>query len=597
MSGRGRPATQPPAGWRAPARRDGCRVQFISEDGRQHKLFDFSRLPGRPEVAEELAVAFEEATGPLGTWKRQKSANNLWTAARKATQWLAHTRPGLTSLAQLSVADARLLALSFRVPSGYGPMVHLRALFRHSPVVSAEVLDRLSHFHGRRDTARQPYTEQEFRWIGTAARGIVRRARTRLRTHWQLVADFRAGRFDQHAPLDPQRCLAEALDHCARTGDIPRSSTTGLPTRLNQRAVTAAGGHSVMTLLHLTSREAWAFAVLLASLTGLNASVLAELPAPHQLASTPDEPGIALVDANKPRRGTRSAMTLPLSALRSQLRPPGGDTRPPKVLNTSLTTAFGVFTLLVELTEPGRRLVGSQQAFVFYNGIPAQPGGRLLKEGLPNITTDQRRVWLREVLTGDEQRDQVLAQTSLDRLRKTYLQQHRRPVAHTPATLARYLRRMRTVTEEGFQIVREALDEQVADALARRRMVVAPTAADGADGVGQDTVLGSCEDFDHSPLDGGGACRQTFLSCLDCGNARAFPRHLPLQLVVLDELRARQATVPLERWATDFAGRVAQLEEIVNEYEPAQRAHARSQITDAHRRLTVRLFAGDLDPL
>jgi len=47
----------------------------------------------------------------------------------------------------------------------------------------------------------------------------------------------------------------------------------------------------------------------------------------------------------------------------------------------------------------------------------------------------------------------------------------------------------------------------------------------------------------------------------------------------------------------EYAGRVAQLDDVINEYEPAQREHARTQITDAHRRLVARLLSGDLDPL
>lgn len=47
----------------------------------------------------------------------------------------------------------------------------------------------------------------------------------------------------------------------------------------------------------------------------------------------------------------------------------------------------------------------------------------------------------------------------------------------------------------------------------------------------------------------------------------------------------------------EYAGRVAQLDDVINEYEPAQRDHARRQITDTHRHLVARLLSGDLDPL
>jgi len=263
------------------------------------------------------------------------------------------------------------------------------------------------------------------------ARAIVRRARIRLRTHWVLVADYRAGQFDHLRRGDPRRDLAEALELCARTGDIPRSPATGRASKLNDRAVTAAAGRSLLTLLHLTPADIWAFTVLLASLTGLNASVLAELPAPHLHATAPGQPGIALVDANKPRRGARSAMTLPLTALPAELHPAADDARPASVLNTSLTTAFGAFSLLIELTGPLRRQMGSTSALIYYNGVPEHAGGPRFREGMPGISREHRARWLRPWLTSDEHHNTLLLDISLDRLRKTYLEQHRNPVAHT----------------------------------------------------------------------------------------------------------------------------------------------------------------------
>jgi len=173
-------------------------------------------------------------------------------------------------------------------------------------------------------------------------------------------------------------------------------------------------------LLHLTGAEAWAFSVLLVGLTGLNACVIEDLPAPHLRASTDDEPGIALVDVRKPRRGSRAAMTVPLTALRTELQAPTRDTRPQRVLNTSLTTAFGVFMLLLELTEPARRQIGSDRAFVFYSGSRGM-AGHPIGEGLPHATGDQRESWVRPWWTGDPQHDAGLAGVSWDRLRKTHL--------------------------------------------------------------------------------------------------------------------------------------------------------------------------------
>jgi hypothetical protein len=258
-----------------------------------------------------------------------------------------------------------------------------------------------------------------------------------------------------------------------------------------------------------------------------------------------------------------------------------------------------VYTLLIELTGPARQLLGTDRAFAYYATVRDASSGLRFRDGLPQLWRSQRRRWLRPWLTGDAEQDEVLLGISLDRLRKTHLESNRRPVAHTPATLTRYLRRMDTVTQEGFQVVREALDEQVDQALRRRRMTVDThdTEPDAGTTRRQDTVLGACDDFDTAPMDGGRTCRRTFLDCLDCTNARAFPRHLPMQLVVLDALRARQRDVPVTRWLAEYAGQVAQLEDVLREYEPAQREQARTQITDHHRGIAARLFAGDLDPL
>lgn len=600
MSGSGRAARRPPPGWVPPSRRDGLRVEFVSEDGRQRKWFDFADLLGREQIRAEIADAFEAATGPLGSRKRLQSAKNLWAAGRHAAQWMESTRPRLRSLAELRGQDARPLATALRARGGAARVSAFRSLARFCPPVPEELTRALALIRWDTQThARQPYTDAEARRIGTVARAIVRRARTRIRDSWALVADYRDGRFDGAPVDDPDRVAAEVLDHCARFGDYPRVSAGGAATPPATRATSLIDGPGLNAMLHLTPREAWAFAVLLAGLTGYNACMLEELPAPHQRATAPGEPGIVLLELSKPRRGPRSAMTLPLVTVPRAFHPASDDMRPSRVRESSLTSAFGVYTLLVELTEPARAWLGTDRAFAYYATVRDADNGLRFRDGLPQSWRSQRRGWLRPWLTGDAEQDEVLLGISLDRLRKTHLERHRRPVAHTPATLARYLRRMNTVTQEGFQIVREALDEQVEQAMQRRRMTV--TTHDAKPGTvtnsGQDTVLGACDDFDNAPVDGRGPCRRTFLDCLDCTNARAFPRHLPMQLAVLDALRARRPEVPVTRWLTEYAGRVAQLEDILREYEPAQREQARAQITDHHRGIAARLFAGDLDPL
>ncbi|QNJ89935.1 hypothetical protein HZU40_00255 (plasmid) [Mycolicibacterium fluoranthenivorans] len=590
----GRRAAQPDSAWRPVLRRRGLIVTFVSEDGTQSKDFDFGSLPGKDAIRHDFAIAFEDATGVLGVSKRLRGAGALWQSARHACCWLAENRPGIRGLADLSASDARLLALSCRVPSGPGPAPSLKTLLRCSHTVSDEARQAFARVrHQRKIIARQPYSADEIRCITVVARGIVRRARARLRTHWAMVADYRAGRFDHLPRADPSRSLAAVLDHCAREGDFPRTAS-GARSYVTRRAVTAAGGCRLQSLLHLSPGEAWAFAVLLAGLTGLNLSTLDSLPAPYRQASSPDEPGIVFVSADKPRRGKRSAMTVPVTALRPELRPDGGENRRAAVVNTSLTTAYGVFMLLLELTEPARALTGSQHAFIYHSAQPDNVEQKLFGYGISTTASgvSARRRWMAPWLTGDAEHDELLLGISMDRLRKTYLEQVRKPTSHTPATLARYLSRMEPVRNEGFQIVAEALDEQVARALARRSMTVQPDAHDN--GSGQDAVLGNCADFEHSPIDGK-RCRQSFIACLNCSNARAFPRHLPVQLVVADRIRGLRKEMPIGQWIADHAGPLAQLDDIFAEYEQAQLTAARAEITDSDHQTVNLLLSGNLE--
>src|SRR4051794_40828937 len=112
----GRPAALPDPAWRPVLRRRGLIVTFVSEDGTQSKDFDFGSLPGNDGIRHDFAIAFEDATGVLGVSKRLRGAGALWQSARHACCWLAENRSEIGGLADFSASDARLLALSCRVP-------------------------------------------------------------------------------------------------------------------------------------------------------------------------------------------------------------------------------------------------------------------------------------------------------------------------------------------------------------------------------------------------------------------------------------------------------------------------------------------------
>ncbi|OBI65115.1 hypothetical protein A5667_27395 [Mycolicibacterium fortuitum] len=519
--------------------------------------------------------------GPMGTWKRLATAKNIRPAVATITRWITTTRPELTTLADLTAADARMLTLSDPDSRRLGS---IRSLLRYCAEVPEEVVRELARQRSpRSDNAREPYTDAELEQICSVMRAIVREAQSRIRTHRALIADLRAGRLDSLCDDDPKRKLAVTLDHCERTGDLPRSKVTGAPSTDARRLVQGIGRGrpGLIALIHLTAPEAWALGVLLAALTGFNASVLNALPASHLLATGQDEPAVALVETNKPRRKASAKMTLPLTSGSSD------------GLKPSLKTPVGVYLTLLELTELTRKQLNADTAFAYY--ASTKKAGSYFRAGLPN-SMGRIPGWIAPRLTGDTAVDELLSTISLDRLRKTRIEISRTPIGQSRSMHHHYLRRMKKVREEGYGIVHEALNDQVTKALARRQITVTPEPSEAeAEASSNDTVLGECSDFEHSPFDNNRPCRQAFFTCLDCVNARAFPRHLPAQLLVADRIRDLKVELPAETWIRRYAGPLAQLDDIFRFYTPAQINKARTEITDRDRQRVERLLQGDFD--
>ena len=147
-------------------------------------------------------------------------------------------------------------------------------------------------------------------------------------------------------------------------------------------------------------------------------------------------------------------------------------------------SSFAAEPALVTTFKPRSRQVASRVPAALVDGAGSR---RTSPAGVTRMFAGLRSRWMTPWLTGDPGHDELLLGISMDRLRKTYLEQVRQPIAHTPATLAGYLGRMESVRNEGFQIVREALDAQVTQALARRAMTTHPDNQD--DGSGRDAVL------------------------------------------------------------------------------------------------------------
>jgi hypothetical protein len=607
----GRAAVLPQAGYTLPRRlfvsAEECRVLAFPEDGGPPHDIDLTKLPVSRALQGWFAVAVAGATGPSGPLRRAASQRNALRILKRFTGYLSTLRrpPGRPDQLRRAHVDGFVIAGGRALHRDLGS---LRSLLRHADPPAPD------RFAARLTTASVPkidnpvgsYSEAEFRRIIARCKGELRRAETRIR---QGRADLAAWRNDEVAPSDRRAWeRGRLLDHVDRHGDVPR---TGRP---DASVADHGGPAALMGGLHLTYSEVTAAAVLLICLTGQNASTVDSATVAHL---RPDaDTGVlasAVVDLVKPRRGSRSAhMSVALLDASPEGRR-GGE---------KLDTPFGVYTLLVDLGRASRTRLGADRLLAFYSDRGG-PHGRGFRAGLPSQAI---YVWSRsgaglycDPPAGSEDEQGPPLRLDARRLRLTFLELHQRPVAQTERTLVNeYLARNRGNLGEYQRLVATVLEQQVGLARAVRPLRVlsaddvAMAAADPAEVAAVqdmpaetvpdlvsgrlDTVLAGCVDNLNSPhSEAGSPCTASFLLCLSCPCARATPVHLPVQVLVHDELLARRTRMTPLAWAQRFAAPATQLADLLAQYGPGAVADARANATDSQRELVDRFLSRELD--
>jgi hypothetical protein len=620
---KGRPAVLPAAGYQTPARlllgQGRCTVRVTTEDGRLSKDFDFTQMPISRDLQIAFAAAFDRRTGPCGTCKTLSSAAGCYYGLRRFADYLSGLPSPPRSPAQLRPAHLEGYRITYAGQRTLAQRVNgvkrtLRAVEGVDDVFAAALRgggitrDRAPTVHS--------YTPGEFRQIMTTARREARVTAARIREHRQFLAQWRSGDIER----DSDRWeLGRVLDGVEVTGDVPRvrrsSGRHDMPLALSRRWPV----RDLIAMVHLTWREAMPFVVLLVGLTGQNGGTIVDAPAAvHRPDGDAGGTPNGIVELVKPRRGHRSHMPVVLAGLPDWLSVEE-NTAEAVTGHDELHTPLGVFLLLRELTQPVRRITGSDRLVAvrgrlgLHTGRPVAPG--LL--GTAVAAWSERAGLALTCAAGSVMpRD---GQVSLPRLRLTVLEHRQQAIAHTDQILANeYLGRDRGNIGAYQQLVARVLAEQVTRAKASALMPVL-TAADlelarerpeevaarcGIDAAvlkrmlagDLDTVLGACIDHHggpHSPA--GQPCRASFMRCLDCPCARATPQHLTVQALVLDGLDAHRAQMPPARWAQRFAFPRAQLAELVSRHPVAAIAQARSVASDTDRRLAQRFLARELD--
>lgn len=603
----------PPTGWQSPRRRpdgpSGTVVRFIEQGTGREKSFDFASFALSDGMRSWLASVFAAVVGPGSRVTRATTASLIHGDLRQFAVFLERTAPDLTGPEQLKAAHIKAFRMSLVPESNRRTrMKALRRILRGDPILPAGARAELLDVPLAKAAVPEPvtaYTDVEIQQIMTALRSDIRRSRDRIRTARTLLAQVRSGDVDMQSP---DGVLGGVLDHYDRHGDVLRLAN-GKP---EQRLAACGGLRAVLPLLCPTAREVAAFAVLLTALTGENFSTVAAWPAiDHRPDGGIGDPSLALIEAVKARRGPdREHMVTALEDLPPVLAGVlASDTEEVRLFRSPLR----IYLLLVELTEMSRRHGGHDRAFGF-----VVPNSAARWRSSPDSTALTR--WCREHGFPGVPTAQPGGKPAINvrRLRQSVIEGGHRPVAHTRNTRDRYLQRSRAVAEDSRIVVGEALRGEVAKARQRQSIQIiepAVVAAAGTDlakaarqaGLApevlasmvagqQDTVAAACTDDTNAPdAPPGQPCSASFLHCLDCGNARALPHHLPVQITLRDQLAALRPNLDPGVWRVRYEPRILQLDELISHYTAAEAEHARNKVTDSQRRMIADLINGRLD--
>lgn len=581
-------------------------VHFSGEDGRA-RSFDFNALP-LPEWHSGLAAAFDARCGPSGSIRTFASAEDLWGCVVRFVRFVS-ARPRVPQrFAELDVAhiDAFVRHRSGKTKWGAsGDLRDVRSVLLSAPIraqLKDDVVARLLRSLPSRPQLSGPttYSQGEWQRLIAAARSDVAAIRDRHRRAKRLLEKWRSNPTEVDPSLRKEAALLDEID---RTGVVPRS----IPGHASLTSRSRLAAHQFLVLSDLAP-----IFVLFAALAARNSETIKELSATHTMLS---ETAIQ-VDLIKRRRG------------------PGqwSDTVAWEIGDGSrqLFTPGGLYRLLLELTELGRRHLGSEKAFVIWanghregvlgdrNELRAPFASDLAAVNIGFgawIRGREAPVWADPAFDGDDTRRPLTVRISrvkntADWMRTKKLGGHLPSAARSNTMnvlFSEYLRPDAGVREWAGEIIAAAVGAAERDAVAAHLQKLSLTggnalrvAPDAAHGLQQQTDAAlsmldgadgpwtACADYDHNPVTGD-VCGWSFLDCFSCGNCLIHRRHLPGLLALaraLEELRT--STPDAQWWARYGPAWVAITRGVLPRFTPAEVLEAKTlEPVDVHLDLAL----------
>lgn len=579
-------------------------VRVYPEASFKHSDYDFSLMNACPDLQKALAEGFAAATGPGGTRKTAASAQSLYELLRQFTNLIQEMPNPPQSVQTLSPAHfQRIVMLHSR--KSMSILQAVRVTLRRSAELPADVRKVLFApiETSLPASALASYSEKEFRTIVRIARTKVRETLKRIRSGEAQLKRWRDSGHERDLSPEQRHGASQGwmLDYIDQHGDVPRNSHD------HPHGQVLAENPGFIYRLLPRAREVTAAAILLQCVTGQNFGTIRALTADFQRADATDEletPTI-LTRGLKPRRGrTNAEMDLVFSGLPSWL---SGT----KSTADDFSTPFGVYLLVEEICRRARHFSGTNALLVFYTeqGRGSTPDPH--RQFRP-LTQHALHHWK------PLEHDGTNRAINVSRLRKTFLEIRRRPVAHTPATLVgRYLARDSATLGENQQVVADALDNEVSrvrvdsasrlitqsdaqaaktepERIATKYRLSLDQLEEILDGT-QDTVAMACSAPHESPFSPSGqACTASFLLCLGCPCARSAPHHIPVQALLLRSIQKKKDSIDAASWKVRFGEAADRLEDLLSS-QHIDIDHEVAHVDDENRFLVQALVDGRLD--
>jgi hypothetical protein len=575
--GRGVRAALPAGDHRRPAvlDDDGVVVVHVSEKGDQRALYDFSRLPGPAELQQSLAALFARQAGPAGPWRSIVSSREAWSLLGSFARWLSTLEVPPGDIDRISPAIWNQWRVS-RASNALGErqVRKIGALLRLDSRLPADTREATLKRVARSAAAESSYPPEQFEEIKQAVTASFRAAWQRISGNRRHLEAWRDGQFGEGTQ---DWLLGHALDHLARTGDVPTYIRESDGTRqIRGPVMTALGGiRSEFTWqrLYLNGAEVVSLAALMVISYGWNSTPVAELAVPEVLpGSAPGEPVTYRVELEKRRRH----------------RPHRYETR--NLTDWGPNAPGRLITRAIEATSPGRDLLAAHGA----------PTTRLLAwhAATPLLVADRTELFRLGFADAEIRQWKVATgapELSLRRLRRTVAVLHRRePTQHSQDIHdSVYVLRDPAAREQAAPVIADGIAEAIAHAQA---VVKARISRDDRDSQA-DTATASCGDNAHSPFSPHGSpCRASFLLCLACPNAVITPRHLPRLAYLHQALDALRAVLPAKIWDHDWREHHARLAHLKSSvFTPAEWTDALHAASSADRAIIDALLRRGFD--